>query len=156
VIENAVHQLLSESAQNTLEIMFFSTPDRVSAEPHRPAGSLIAASLSFQGAPPGRFRILVSESLARTLAANFLGSDDEAHLLPAQVAGVVGELANIVCGAVLSELETNANFDLSVPESIHRGAGDPGPDFTAGSPSVCRFEMDGGALVIFLTFEEPS
>lgn len=62
----------------------------------------------------------------------------------------------MICGAVLSELETNANFDLGAPESIRFGADDPGPDFTAGSPSICRFEIDGGALVIFLTFEEPA
>ena len=154
MLENAVHQLLSESAQKALETMFFTAPDRVSAEPQRPAGKLIAASLTFRGVAPGRFRIVVSDSVARTLAANFLGSDDEARLRPGQVAGVVGELANMICGAVLSELETNANFDLSGPESIHFGAGEPGPDFTAGSPSICRFEIDGGALVIFLTFEE--
>src|SRR6267378_277453 len=133
VIEDAVRDLLSESAHKTLETMFFTMPDQVSAEPHRPAGELIVSSLTFQGSPPGRFGIVVSEPVARTLAANFIGAEDEARLLPAQVAGVMGELTNIICGAVLSELESNANFDLGTPESIRVGAGDPSPDFTTGS-----------------------
>src|SRR5260370_23941932 len=103
MIEDAVHQLLSESAENALETMFFATPDEVSTDPRRPAGELIAASLTFQGAPPGRFGLVVSNLTARTLAANFIGYDigydDAARLLPAQVAGVMGELANMMCGS---------------------------------------------------------
>ena len=64
MIENAVYDLLSESAQKTLETMFFTMPDQVSAESHRPAGALIVASLTFQGSPPGRFGIVVSEPVA--------------------------------------------------------------------------------------------
>lgn len=156
MVDDAVRQLLSESAQKALETMFFTAPDGVSAEPQRPTGELIAASLTFRGEPPGRFGMVISEPLARTLAASFLGSDDEGLLLPVQVADVMGELANMMCGSAVSDLESNVNFDLGAPESIHVGAGDPGPDFTAGSPSICRFEFSGGALVLFLTFEEPA
>jgi len=156
VIEDAVHDLLSESAQKTLETMFFAMPDHVSAEAHRPAGELIVASLTFQGSPPGRFGIVVSDAVARTLATNFMGDDDEKRLLPAQVAGVVGELTNMICGAVLSELEANANFNLGAPEWIRVRDGEPCPDITAGSPSICRFEFSEGALIFFLAFEEPA
>jgi CheY-specific phosphatase CheX len=154
MIEDAVHDLLSESAQKTLETMFFTMPDQVSAETHRPAGALIVARMTFQGSPPGRFGIVVSETVARMLAANFIGAEDVARLLPAQVAGVIGELTNMICGAMLSELESNANFDLGAPEWIRIPAGEPGPDITAGSPSICRFEFSDGALIFFLTFEE--
>jgi chemotaxis protein CheY-P-specific phosphatase CheC len=155
MIEDAVHQLLSESAQKTLETMFFAAPDQVSNDSRRPAGELIAARLTFQGAPPGRFGLVVSDLLARTLAGNFIGCDDATRLLPAQVAEVMRELANMMCGSALSELESNANFELGAPESIHVGADKPGPDFAGGSPSVCRFEFSQGALVLFLRFEEP-
>jgi chemotaxis protein CheY-P-specific phosphatase CheC len=136
--------------------MFFATPDSVSMDPRRPAGELIAASLTFQGSPPGRFGLVVSSPVARTLAADFIGCEDSSRLLPAQVAGVIEELSNIMCGVVLSELESNANFDLGAPKAIHVAVDEPGPDFTAGSPSICRFEFSQGALVFFLTFEEPA
>ena len=155
MIEDGAHQLLSESAQRVLETMFFVTPGKVSADPRRPAGKLIAASLTFQGTPAGRFGFVVSDSVAWTLAANFIGCDDAVCLLPAQVAGVMEELANMMCGATLSELESDGIFDLGAPESMHVGANEPRPDYSAGSPSTCRFEFAGGALVFFLAFEEP-
>jgi CheY-specific phosphatase CheX len=155
MIENALHRLLPESAQTTLETMFFATPDRVSADPCRPDGELIAASLSFQGSPPGRFGLLVSVPTARTLAADFAGCD-ESCLVAEQVTGVIGELANMICGAAVSRLESDAHFDLSSPEVTEVGANEPGPDFNAGSPSTCRFEFSGGTLVFFLAFGEPS
>ena len=149
-----VRRLLSESAQNALETMFFTTPEAVSTELQRPSGELIAASLSFQGAPPGRFGILVSAPAARRMAANFLGSDEEARLPPAQVSGIVGELANMICGAMLSELESDANFDISEPATAYAGASEPGPDFLSGSPVAVRFELPGGAMVLSFAFEE--
>jgi hypothetical protein len=155
MIETAIHQLLSESAQKTLETMFFAVPESVSMDPLRPAGELIAASLVFQGAPPGRFGLLVSEPLAMSLALNFTGGEDIVSLPLAQVAGVMGELANMLCGVVLSELESYNNFDLGAPEPMLVEAEEPGPDFSAGSPSVCRLEFPEGALVFFLAFEEP-
>jgi hypothetical protein len=154
MIEDAVHKLLSESAAATLETMFFAAPDQVSMDPRRPAGELLAVRLTFQGAPPGWFGLVASEPVARTLAANFIGCEDGASLLPTQVSAVIGELANIMCGSVLSELESDANFDLNEPETTHAGAADAGPDFAAGSPSTCRFEFPEGALVFFFAFEE--
>jgi len=155
MLDTVVEKLLPEAGQKTLETMFFATPDRVSMDPHRPAGELIAASLTFHGTPPGRFGLLISERLAKTLAENFTGCDDVAQLLPAQVAGVIGELANMLCGAVLTELESNAYFDLSSPETLYVGSGEPDPDLSTGSRYPCRFEFPEGTLVFFFAFEEP-
>jgi CheY-specific phosphatase CheX len=151
--EELVDRLLPESAQQTLETMFFAMPDTLSLDPVRPAGELIAASLPFQGSPRGKFGLVASCSLARTLAANFIGCDEPADLRSEQVTGVAGELANMICGAVLSSLESDANFDLGAPLAIEVGAEEPGPDFSAGSPSICRLEFPEGTLVLFLAFE---
>jgi CheY-specific phosphatase CheX len=154
MIENAVYQLLSESAQKVLETMFFIAPDGVSADPQRPSGQVIAASLTFQGTPPGRFGIVVSDPVGRTLAANFLGVEDETRLLPPQIAEVIGELTNMIAGAVLSELESNANFEIGAPRVVRLGESDVSPDFATGSTSICRFEFPNGTLVLFFAFED--
>jgi hypothetical protein len=154
MVENEVHRLLAESAQTVLETMFFAMPDQVSADPERPSGVLIAATLTFHGTPSGRFGLLVSDRLATTLAGNFLGCGDADGLSPADVAGVIAELANMLCGTALSDLESQNNFELSAPEPRQLGTEDPAPDFTVGSPFVCRFELSEGTLVWFLTFEE--
>jgi len=158
MIEETIGLLLPESAQQTLETMFFVAPDTVSMfagrDAGRPAGELIAATLSFQGSPRGRFGLLAPNALARALAANFIGCDEAAELRPGQVTGVIGELANMICGAVLSRLESDASFDLGAPETVEVGADDPGPDLAAGTPSICRLEFPEGALVVFLAFED--
>jgi CheY-specific phosphatase CheX len=154
MLDDSVRQLLSESAQKTLETMFFMAPDGISAVAERPAGPLIAASLLFNGTPPGRFGIVISTPVARTLAASFLGFEEEGKLPLPQVGGVIGELANMICGAVLSELESNCNFDLTTPAPVMVGADDPGPDYSTGSPVVCRFEVPDGAIVLSLAFGE--
>ena len=41
---------------------------------------------------------------------------------------------------------------LSIPIPIHVPAADPGPDYTAGSPVTCRFDLPGGAIVLYLAF----
>jgi CheY-specific phosphatase CheX len=154
MIEDSVRRLLAESAQQTLETMFFATPDSVSASAARPSGSLIASSLTFQGSPCGSFAAVVSAPLASLLAADFLGMDDSSGLSPGQAEEVVGELSNIICGAVLSELESGSNFNLSTPRLVAVSGSEPGPDFQSGFPVSCRLEMPQGAIVLHLAFEE--
>ncbi|HMF79438.1 MAG TPA: chemotaxis protein CheX [Bryobacteraceae bacterium] len=152
--KDAVLQLLSESGRQALETMFFALPDAISSERLRPSGELVAGSLTFAGEPPGRFGIVLSEPVARTIAANFLGSDDENALTPDQIGDVVAELTNIICGSVLTDLEAKVNFDLSSPVAIHVPAGAPAPNYCEESPLACRFELLGGSLLLCLAFEE--
>ena len=151
---NGVERLLPEMAARTLETMFFTMPNSVSLDPGRPSGELVATSLTFHGSPPGRFGLVASYSTAKDLAANFLGWDEAESLTQGRVISVIGELANMICGAVLSEMGFEASFDLSSPESVCIGANEAGPDFTSGSPFICRCEFGGGALVLFLGFAE--
>jgi CheY-specific phosphatase CheX len=154
MIDDAVRQLLSESAQQALETMFFAAPEAISADAGRPRGELIASHLTFLGAPCGSFGAAVSTPLARALAANFFGVDDASELAPGQVMEVVGELTNIICGAVLSELETHSNFDIATPRPVEVAENEPGPDFQGENPISCRLEMPEGAMVLHLAFEE--
>ena len=47
----------------------------------------------------------------------------------------------MICGAVLSELESDDNFDLGARSDAYRRGCEPGPDFTVGWPFVCRLEF---------------
>jgi len=154
MIEDAARQLLSESAQRALETMFFTTPDAMSTDTSRPGGELIGASLTFAGVPPGRFGAVVSAPVARSIAANFLGVEDDAAVSPEQVREVIGEFTNMICGAVLSELESDANFDLSAPAPFRIGSTSPLPVYLGEYPVTCRLEMPAGAIVLYLAFEE--
>lgn len=154
MVEASIGPLLAEAAQEALETMFFAMPDTVSIDPRRPDGEVIAASLAFQGWPHGRFGLVVSTAAARTLAANFIGCDESDDIRPDQMTGVIGELANMICGGVLSKLESDASFDLGAPSAVLVGAEEPGADFTAGMPAICRLEVPEGTLVAYLAFEK--
>lgn len=140
-----------DAAQQTLETMFFAIPDLVSTDPARPAGQLIAASLAFHGSPDGRFGLLVSEPLARVLAANFFGCDEGSAMASGQVTGVIAELTNMICGAALTKIESEAAFDLDAPRTARIGPDESSPDFSSAR-SVCRLDFPEGSLVLFLSF----
>lgn len=110
--ENATDSALQESVREVLEKMFFVDLLQPCACDMPPAG--IAAELSFQGDPPGCFRLALDWPAARTAAADFLG-ENAADLTPEQMTDVVCELANMICGSLLSRIESTATFRLSKP-----------------------------------------
>lgn len=108
------NQALFDSAAEVLETMFFTSlsEDAVSS----PLGEdSMSAILSFRGSPSGRFGIRVSPLTARRIAASFLAQEEE-ELTETQTGEVIGELANMLCGSVLSRLEKDSRFELSHPE----------------------------------------
>jgi len=150
-----VVEFLPEAAQHTLETMFFSVPDVVSAAPRRPAGDLIAATLAFHGSHHGQLGLLVSEPLARTFAANFFGCDEDSEIASGHVTGVIAELANMICGAALTRRESSGAFDLSAPRTFRLAAAEKSPEFTSGATSACCLEFPEGTLVLYLSFGTP-
>ena len=107
--------LLGEVARESLETMFFSLPED-SAEPNPCPEDLLTVELKFEGAISGWFSIQVQENCARAIAGNFAGVMDPSELNPETMAGVLCELANMVCGATLSRLDPDAIFNLGAPQ----------------------------------------
>jgi len=106
--------MLFDSASEVLETMFFTSIVGDAAREDSGAGSL-SASLTFRGNPSGKFGVSLSPGTPRSIAANFLGLEEEA-LSDAQIGEVVCELANMLCGSVLSRLEKHNRFELLQPE----------------------------------------
>ena len=113
--EPLIEAALAESVQEVLEKMFFV--DLADSPPgETPAGG-IAAELNFDGNPPGSFRLVLDQAAARSAAADFLG-EDPAELSDEQMNEVVCELSNMICGSVLSRIESTATFRLSKPAIV--------------------------------------
>jgi chemotaxis protein CheY-P-specific phosphatase CheC len=74
----------------------------------------IAAGLTFQGEPSGSFLLRLTTVAARQIAADFLGID-ESQISDSKTCEVVCELANMICGSVLSRVESAATFRLGEP-----------------------------------------
>jgi len=108
-------RIIFVSAAEVLECMFFTSPAE-DAAPSPPASEgYIGARLLFHGKPSGRFGIRTPLETGGRIAANFLGVEEDS-LTEGQIGEVIRELANMLCGSVLSRLEEHERFDLSQPQ----------------------------------------
>jgi CheY-specific phosphatase CheX len=114
VTDTAIHGALCSAVADVLERMFFLEGLPEAAEPPADAETF-TVNLTFDGDPPGRFEMRLSARAASAIAADFLGEDAES-LTSGQSADVTLELANMICGAVLSRTETSATFRLGTPQ----------------------------------------
>ena len=143
-----LNRFLSESAAEVLESMFFTSPLETSTPTCPAMESCVSAGLFFRGTPPGRFGICASQDAARSLAASFLGEDPES-INVRQCEEVVCELANMVCGSVLSRMEKDALFELTQPK-----IGEPESRLPE-NPSACfEFSLEEGSLLVWMQIEE--
>jgi CheY-specific phosphatase CheX len=130
---------------DVLERMFFI---EVLGEATEPAVGADAATvdLSFEGDPPGRFRMCIARSAANAVAADFLGEDAES-LTDRQSTEVSLELANMICGAVLSRIESSAAFRLGTPQFASGETGN------AGLANETRYTVDTGSGVLTVSIQ---
>ncbi|HWD00320.1 MAG TPA: chemotaxis protein CheX [Candidatus Sulfopaludibacter sp.] len=142
-------RLIPDVVDAVLETMFFCAV----LGPAEPAtgGEILEARVAFRGRLSGTLGVCLSESSSRLLAAGFLGEDEES-LTDAQPGQVVCELANMLCGSLVSKLESEESFDLASPELLPCGN-----ETVAGSGAspVARqsFELEGGILTVTLHLE---
>jgi CheY-specific phosphatase CheX len=141
---------LRDSVRDVLGKMFFVQtlgewyPDAAAS------ADQITAQLTFEGQPPGALTMRVSSAAARQIAADFLGVD-EPEVSDLRVAEVVCELANMICGSVLSRMESASAFHLSTPQIV------PPPEISATSPfsTVYGVELANGTLGVSVTTGTP-
>lgn len=104
-------RFLGEAVGEVLETMFF-VENQGPAAGSGPPEELFEARVSFEGGPSGTLRLRVTRRAAQTLAADFFGEDS---LEPpgSRVREVVSELANMICGSLLSRVDGEATLRLA-------------------------------------------
>lgn len=138
-------EILSGAAQQTLETMFFASMVGEREAPlEEPA---VGVRVSFHGNPSGTLGLRLTGGAARAMAGNFLGAEDEQAVTEAQIGEVVRELANMICGAVLSQVESGSTFDIHSPELLTAG------EEAAAGAAARSFDLDNGALEVWLSFD---
>ena len=119
----AIRSAMVQAVEQALEIMCFA--EALPADDLRPwEAGLIAARVDVGGDRRGVFRLGISRSGARQIADSFLARD-VAEGDDVEVQRVVCELANIVCGSMLTRLDPGAAFTLQAPTpAAESGRGD--------------------------------
>jgi CheY-specific phosphatase CheX len=141
--------LMPECCAEVLDAMYFSTVLSATRSnvPITIVPTDFAFSLSFHGDVQGRFGLHLNSEVALTLAANFLG-EEESTLVATEVAEVIGELSNMLCGSVMSRVGGARNFVLSHPEPV---TSPPVPDVS--DALVIDLETDGGIITTWVVVE---
>lgn len=154
VNESVMLRALRNSVHEVLEKMFFAQvleeePCSGPPIPLRPAG--ITARVTFQGEPPGALTMRITSAAARSIAADFLGHDPET-VSHRQITEVVCELANMICGSLLSRVEGATTFNLSAPQIVPPAAE---PD---GGSAITFYAADlsNGTLTVAVTIGLPT
>jgi CheY-specific phosphatase CheX len=148
---------LQESVKEVLEKMFFIHCQEESAE--FSSEPEVVANLTFEGEPSGALTLRVTARAARSVAADFLAAE-EPDLSEQEIGEVVCELANMICGSVLSRVESSAAFRLASPrivasKSDATGLGPPPSIGGAGHSIVHAVEIGGGRMVVSIDTETP-
>jgi hypothetical protein len=111
--------ILEEVVAEVLATMFFADAEPAPCD-HVWLDSAVSARLGFEGTHFGEALLSVSRPAAESAAAAFLGLDEK-ETTEMERCQVILELANILCGAVLSRLWPESKLTLSapIPDSSH-------------------------------------
>jgi len=161
LIENSLSHALRAATNDVLERMFFI--ECLSELPEFVPEPVVVARLTFDGDPAGELELKISASAARSVSADFLGTD-QADISEQEIYDVVCELANMICGSVLSRVESTATFRLSTPRimdstrdianlsEVVASASAPFPE--VGDSVVQAVELGSGRLVVSIHTEK--
>ncbi|MEN6606677.1 MAG: chemotaxis protein CheX [Bryobacteraceae bacterium] len=144
-----VDALLASAAQDVLETMFFATICGRSSEWAPQDQVCVTVKLPFHGTPSGALQLTAPMAVIRSIAVAFLGAEDEDSVDDSQVRAVAGELANVVCGAALSRIESATTFALDAPEVTESTLNEARP-----ASARVLFDLDCGPIAAELEFEE--
>jgi chemotaxis protein CheY-P-specific phosphatase CheC len=130
-----------------LETMLYLFPESLEDGEVVPSkGPYLRSWVAITGPQSIRIGLVVPQSLARKMAANFLGTGEEEIYQP-EMEDVLKETTNMMAGAFLSKMEASAAFKLQTPEARWLTA----EEQKGKTPSNrLRFEVDEELMELFV------
>jgi chemotaxis protein CheX len=115
----SLRDALLGGAKEVFETMVFMTLEEVTDDVPEFSDMSLLGSITFKGSLEGCLGIRCSLDCARTIAANMLGTDPEDDLDEGDVHDAVGEVANMVMGAVKSRVQDHVgSMEVSIPSVV--------------------------------------
>jgi CheY-specific phosphatase CheX len=140
---------LTGCCSEVLDTMYFTTV--LDATPEEALDVLhtgdFAFTLDFRGDVSGNFGLHLDYATAYSLASNFLG-EDGGNLPHKEVGDVVGELANMLCGSVMSRVPSHRKFVLSPPMQLKLP-----PNLDREDRLIARLATDAGVITTWVVLE---
>jgi two-component system chemotaxis response regulator CheY len=140
LLEQQIYAAVAKATTRVLETMFFCCTSNPADAELNTRNTPLGVSVGFTGSLTGSFQLWASPQLASCLATNFLGGKDNDNPVGTDKT-MLDEVANMICGATLTELFREGEFQLEspVPVSGARQLGMRGQ----------RIDSDGGSMWVF-------
>jgi chemotaxis protein CheX len=117
----SLKDVLLESAREVFETMVFMALEESGAEGASIPDPALLGTITFKGRLEGCLGISCGETCARAIAASMLGMDSSEGLGGSDVSDAIGEIANMVLGAVKARIQNSVGaIEVSIP-SVVRG-----------------------------------
>lgn len=108
---------LKAATFEVLETMLYLFPETLEeGEVMQARGPFLRSWVAIAGPQTIRIGLLVPQSLARKMAANFLGTTEEEIFQP-EMEDVLKETTNMMAGSFLSKMEASGAFKLQTPQA---------------------------------------
>jgi len=147
--------LLAVGVGEVLETMFFTEAEPVDAFPPS-QGEIqpsIAVVMHFRGMPSGQFWLWLGADTAAALGAGFLGLDPD-EVSAGEREEITAELANMICGAVVSRFESEAAIELSAPVVVARDIDFDRIPMPRDPALVQRYQLQEGRMAVAFDFQQ--
>lgn len=107
---------LLDSAREVFETMVFMAVEEAKDETSSLGDTCLLGSITFKGNWEGCLGVCCDVACARTIAANMLGMTTPEELGEDDISDAIGEIANMVMGAVKSRIQNETgNIEVSIP-----------------------------------------
>lgn len=142
---------LKDSISETFSTMFFMVPDEEPAPNGEiglePAQGWIEGWAEVTHQDQGvRIWVWASKDLADELAGNILSSDPS-ELSPGELLDAYREMINIVVGSLLTKVDTESKWNMSLPQAKELSAGTV-REIISGYPDRLFYDVEGNPLMV--------
>ncbi len=119
VTTTCLRESVLDGAKDVFETMIFMALEEVAGQATEMGDETLLSTITFKGSLEGCLGICCDVTCARTITANMLGTDPEDDISEDDINDAVGEVANMVMGAVKSRIQdTVGNVEISIPSVI--------------------------------------
>jgi len=119
VTTTSLRDSVLDGAKEVFETMIFMALEETSDQALEMEDVTLLGTITFKGHLEGCLGICCGLNCARTIAANMLGMDPDDDISEADINDAVGEVANMVMGAVKSRIQDEVgNVEVSIPSVV--------------------------------------
>ncbi len=114
----SLKDVLLDGAKEVFETMVFMTLEEVEGQRPDPAGVTLLGTITFAGSLEGCLGVCCDMDGAKAIAAGMLCMDSPDELSDEDLVDAMGEIANMVMGAVKTRIQDDVDIMISIPAVV--------------------------------------